>query len=63
MHRHASEPGRRTTPQPHTPRSAQVISTGHAFIQNLRRGRYEFGMDVDPLYWFVKAFSELMNAV
>jgi streptolysin S family bacteriocin protoxin len=29
-------------------RSARVISTGHAFIQNLRRGHYEFGIDVDP---------------
>jgi hypothetical protein len=29
-------------------RSARVICAGHAFIQNLRRGHYEFGMDVDP---------------
>lgn len=28
-------------------RSARVISAGHAFIQNLRRGHYEFSMDVD----------------
>lgn len=28
-------------------RSARVISTGHAFIQNLRRGHYELGVDAD----------------
>jgi hypothetical protein len=29
-------------------RSTRVISTGHAFIQNLRRGHYELGADADP---------------
>jgi hypothetical protein len=29
-------------------RSARVISAGHAFIQNLYRGHYELGLDVDP---------------
>jgi transposase-like protein len=28
-------------------RSARVISTGHAFVQNLRRGHYELGVDTD----------------
>jgi hypothetical protein len=28
--------------------SARVISAGHAFVQNLRRGHSEFGMDLDP---------------
>jgi hypothetical protein len=28
-------------------RSAHVISTGHAFVQNVRRG-YELGVDVHP---------------
>jgi transposase-like protein len=32
----------------HTLRSTHVISTGHAFVQNLRRGHYELGVDVDP---------------
>ena len=27
-------------------RSARVISAGHAFIQNLRRGYYELGIDI-----------------
>jgi hypothetical protein len=29
-------------------RSAQVISTGHAFVQNLHRGHYELSLDTDP---------------
>jgi transposase-like protein len=29
-------------------RSARVVSAGHAFVQNLRRGYYELGLDVDP---------------
>ena len=29
-------------------RSARVISAGHAFVQNLHRGHYELGFDVDP---------------
>jgi hypothetical protein len=28
--------------------SARVISTGHAFVQNPRRGHYELGVDADP---------------
>ena len=28
-------------------RSARVISTGHAFVQNLRRGHYELAVDLD----------------
>jgi IS6 family transposase len=40
-------------------RSAQVISAGHAFVQNLRRGHYELGVDVDPQHWLPAAFTEL----
>jgi hypothetical protein len=29
-------------------RSAQVISAGHAFVQNLRLGHYELSCDIDP---------------
>lgn len=29
-------------------RSTRVTSAGHAFVQNLRRGRYELGVDVGP---------------
>jgi hypothetical protein len=43
----------------HTLRSARVISTGHAFVQNLRRGHYELGVDVDPRHRISAAFAEL----
>jgi transposase-like protein len=29
-------------------RSAQTVCSGHAFVQNLRRGHYELGLDTDP---------------
>jgi transposase, IS6 family len=41
--------------------SAQVISTGHAFVQNLRRGHYELGIDVDPRHRLPVAFAELVR--
>ncbi len=31
-----------------TDRSAQTIIAGHAFMQNLRRGHYELGLDAPP---------------
>jgi len=40
-------------------RSVRVICTGHAFVQNLRRGHYELGMDVDPRHRLPAAFTEL----
>ena len=40
-------------------RSARVVSAGHAFIQNLRRGHYELGADVDPRYQLPVVFTEL----
>jgi IS6 family transposase len=40
-------------------RSMRVISAGHAFVQNLRRGHYELGIDVDPKHWLPVAFTEL----
>lgn len=43
--------------------SARVISTGHALIQNLRRGHYELGMDVDPMHRLPAAFGELALTV
>jgi transposase, IS6 family len=44
-------------------RSARVISTGHAFIQNLRRGHYELGIDADPKRQPLAAFTELAIAI
>jgi transposase-like protein len=40
-------------------RSARVISVGHAFVQNLRRGHYELGMELDPQHRLSAAFAEL----
>jgi transposase, IS6 family len=44
-------------------RSAQVISAGHAFIQNLYRGHYELGADVDSRRRIPHAFTELTRAI
>jgi transposase, IS6 family len=44
-------------------RSAEVIATGHAFIQNLRRGHYELACDVSPPFRLATAFSELALAM
>jgi transposase, IS6 family len=40
-----------------------VIYAGHAFIQNLRRGHYELGVDVDPKHRLTTAFTELDFAI
>jgi transposase, IS6 family len=44
-------------------RAATVISTGPAFVQNLRRGHYELGLDVDPRHRLPAAFAELVLAI
>jgi transposase-like protein len=44
-------------------RSARVISTGHAFVQNLRRGHYELDLDLDPNRRLPAAFTELALAI
>jgi hypothetical protein len=36
-----------------------VICTGHAFIQNLRRGHYELAVDLHPNHRILAAFTEL----
>jgi transposase, IS6 family len=43
--------------------SARIISAGHAFIQNLHRGHYELGLDVDPRHRIPQAFTELALAI
>ena len=40
-------------------RTASVVIRGHAFIQNLRRGHYELGMDARPGLNLAAAFDEL----
>jgi transposase, IS6 family len=44
-------------------RTASVVIRGHAFIQNLRRGHYELGVDVLPGLTVAAAFDELALAV
>ncbi len=44
-------------------RSARMISIGHAFVQNLRRGHYELGVDTDPRHLLAAAFTELALAI
>ena len=39
--------------------SAQLVSSGHAFVQNLRRGHYELGLDAPPKRRLAHAFAEL----
>ena len=44
-------------------RTASVIIEGHAFIQNLRRGHYELGVDARPGLTLAAAFDELAQVV
>ncbi|HSS09857.1 MAG TPA: IS6 family transposase [Acidimicrobiales bacterium] len=44
-------------------RNAVVIAAGHAFIQNLRRGHYQLGMEATPTQRLVDAFDQLAQAV
>ena len=44
-------------------RSARVICAGHAFVHNLRRGRYELGVETNPRHRLSAAFTELVDAI
>jgi transposase-like protein len=46
-----------------TDQTAQVVITGHAFVQNLRRGHYELGLEVPPGLRVAGAFTELGLAI
>ncbi|GID94528.1 hypothetical protein Adi01nite_39400 [Amorphoplanes digitatis] len=46
-----------------TDRTAQVVIAGHAFMQNLRRGHYELGVDARPALRVAAAFTELAHAI
>ena len=46
-----------------TDRTAGVIMKGHAFMQNLRRGHYELGVDAVPGLTVAAAFDELAGTV
>ena len=44
-------------------RCVRVITSGHAFVQNIRRGHYELGLDVDPRHRLPAALTELALAI
>jgi transposase, IS6 family len=44
-------------------RTASVVIRGHAFIQNLRRGHYELGVDALPRLTVAAAVDELALAI
>jgi IS6 family transposase len=46
-----------------TGRTAQTVITGHAFVQNLRRGHYELAVDEHPRLRVAAAFTELAKAI
>jgi hypothetical protein len=46
-----------------TDRTAQVVIAGHAFVQNLRRGHYELGLDTRTAQRVAAAFTELAQAI
>lgn len=46
-----------------TDQTAQVIIAGHAFMQNIRRGHYELGLDSQPKLRVATAFSELAQVI
>lgn len=46
-----------------TDRTASVVIRGHAFIQNLKRGYYELGVETAPVFRLATAFDELRLAI
>ena len=44
-------------------RTASVVIRGHAFIQNLRRGHYELGIDARPGVTLAAVFDELQQVI
>ena len=44
-------------------RSTATLATGHALVQNVRRGHYELATDVSPPLRLGTAFSELALAM
>jgi transposase-like protein len=46
-----------------TDRTARVVIAGHAFMQNVRRGHYELGIEANPRLRVAEAFTELSQAI
>jgi len=43
--------------------TASAVISGHAFMQNLRRGHYELGIEAEPRLRVAAAFDELKEAI
>ena len=43
--------------------TASVIMRGHAFMQNVRRGHYELGVEAHPCRRVAAAITELARAI
>jgi hypothetical protein len=48
---------------PHSPQRARSVSTGYAFVQNLRRRHYELAVDLHPNHRLPAATTELALAI
>ncbi len=46
-----------------TDRTASVVIRGHAFVRDLRRGQYELGVEIAPVYRLATALDELQLAI
>jgi transposase-like protein len=46
-----------------TDRTAQVVITGHAFLQSVRRGHYDLGVDARSALRVAAAFTEVAQAI
>jgi hypothetical protein len=46
-----------------TDQSARIIIAGHAFIQNIRHGHYDLGIDGAAILQVMAAFDELVLAI
>jgi transposase-like protein len=46
-----------------TDKTARVVIAGHAFMQNLRRGHYELGLEAQSALRVAAAFTELARAI
>jgi transposase, IS6 family len=44
-------------------RSARIISSGHAFVQDIRRGHYELATDVPPLHRTRQVFDQFTMTI
>jgi IS6 family transposase len=44
-------------------RSARILATGHAFVQNLRRGHYEIAADLPARHRLRHAFDQLTMTI